>query len=207
MNIADCEDPMQDDFIFERMDSTELVSFECPLEREASDVSVSVKLPVINEAMQLIGSSPIPKKRLLETERNDNWRSNKWQRVSENLKQTLGVKNSNIDRDRDDFNEMIQGFIEKFHHPSTPYEMKIQILTTLPKNWSICGIASKMHATFHMAKVAKQVREKAGVLALPQQKIGIFSTVIFISFNIPRFNYCKVILFACDIFGCNIISV
>lgn len=116
-----------------------------------------------------MGNSPIPKKRLNVD--NEMWVEQEIQKILTNLRNSLGVE-SPIDDIGNGFNEMIDQLKEKYHDPLTTYEMKIKLLTILPKSWSISRIAGTMNASFHAAKSAKDVLDKKGVLGAPNKKEG-----------------------------------
>lgn len=102
-----------------------------------------------------MGNSPIPKKRCAENN-NSPWVQNKIQRVTQNLKQKLGVKYTKTDETVHDFTLMVIQMRAIFHTPGTEYEKKIELLAMLPQTWSIPRMAKSMGSSHHMAKVAKK---------------------------------------------------
>lgn len=125
------------------------------MEQQASDLSVHDKLPAINGALEMLGNSPIQKKRLKDSKF---YVAKKIKKVVDNLKHDLGMANSTGDNLVQDFMEMLDQFKKEYHHNSTSYEKKIQILMALPKSWSISKMAESIGSTYHQAKVAKSIK-------------------------------------------------
>jgi len=71
----------------------------------------------------------------------------------------------------DDGSEMIQQLKEKFQS-STQRSEQLQILTVLPKSWSMKKIQQEFGVSNNMARKAKELVEEKGVLSLPGPKPG-----------------------------------
>ncbi|KAF7996077.1 hypothetical protein HCN44_009913 [Aphidius gifuensis] len=133
----------------------------------APTISIESKLPTINAALAVLENSPIPQKKL----KLDPWVENKVDKIAANLKRTLGLpyvadnKSSDLRQDGKHFRELIEKLKDKFHANDTTKNMKIQILTLLPSDWSLRKIAEIMDTTKHMAQVSRHVIEKRGILS------------------------------------------
>ena len=73
--------------------------------------------------------------------------------------------------DTDDEGEMIKQLKQKFHTTTTRSD-KVQILTVLPRSWSVRKVQSEFGASNYMAQMAKQLAREKGVLATPNPKSG-----------------------------------
>jgi hypothetical protein len=49
---------------------------------------------------------------------------------------------------------------------------QVQVLTVLPKSWSIRKIENQFHASNYMARQAKRLVEEKGILSTPNSKSG-----------------------------------
>ena len=67
--------------------------------------------------------------------------------------------------------EILQQLKEKFHSTSQN-SMKVQILTILPKSWSIQKIQTEFGVSNFMARKAKQLVKDKGVLSSPDPRPG-----------------------------------
>ena len=66
---------------------------------------------------------------------------------------------------------MLQQLKEKFHSTSQN-SVKVQILTVLPKSWSIQKIQSEFATSNFMARKAKQLVKDKGILSSPDPRPG-----------------------------------
>ena len=90
----------------------------------------------------------------------------KVEKITEALKRTI-ISRETID----DGSEMIQQLKEKFQ--STPQRSEeLQILTVLPKSWSLKKIQQEFGVSNHMARTSKDLVKEKGVLSLPGPKPG-----------------------------------
>ena len=71
----------------------------------------------------------------------------------------------------DDGSEMIQQLKEKFRSTAQRSE-QLQILTVLPKSWSLKKIQQEFGVSNYMARKSKDLVKKKGVLSLPGPKPG-----------------------------------
>lgn len=151
-------------------------SFNC-LSQSTTGLSLSTELSVINHGLVLTGNSPIPKKRCIENPGSSAWITNKFDRVSHNLKERFGVKFSEIEAAAHDHALMIAQMKQAFHAPGIAYERKMEILTLLPSTWSIPHMAQTIGSTYHMAKVAKDLARHGGILSKPLKRKGKYVNI------------------------------
>lgn len=120
-------------------------------------------MPIMNEALQLLDDSPIPKKKM----RSDTYLKRKVDNIAQNLKRSLGVHceiDSDLYVDSRDFVDVIDKLKKKYHEETGRSE-KIQILTILPTNRSIEKCSEIMNATQYSVKLAKKLSLERGILA------------------------------------------
>ncbi|CAH0562925.1 unnamed protein product [Brassicogethes aeneus] len=134
-----------------------------------SEMSLSITLPTINEALALLDQSPVSaKRRIFET-----YLDNKVTRVAQNLRKALGVKNHmNTEFSDADATEIINSLREKFNDDDTSRSIRVQILTLLPLSWSVHKVMKVMGASEHMVRVAKTLVAADGILSVPTKKTG-----------------------------------
>lgn len=137
---------------------------------QTSNLSVGTTLPVINKALMLLNQSPVPAKKLRLT----SWVEKKVNAASCELQKSLiGTSHSNDDAtEAQYFEEMIDALKVKFHTVGTTTEAKFQILTLLPKSWSVEKVVKEMGTTSYMAKVAKRLVQTEGILCTRRPKAG-----------------------------------
>lgn len=66
---------------------------------------------------------------------------------------------------------MISQLKEKFQETNSS-SVKVQILTLLPKTWSIRKIQEEFGVTYYMARKSKILVEEQGILATPNPRPG-----------------------------------
>lgn len=71
----------------------------------------------------------------------------------------------------DDEGEIIKPLKDKFQS-TTERSEKVQILTILPKSWSVRKIQSEFGASNYMARKAKELVKEKGILATPNPKLS-----------------------------------
>ena len=71
----------------------------------------------------------------------------------------------------DDEAEIIKQIKDKFNKSSDRSE-KVQILTVLPKSWSIQKVQEEFEATNYMVRKAKELVRQKGILSTPNPKPG-----------------------------------
>lgn len=141
-----------------------------------SQLSIGMQLPVINDALNLLSKSPIPKKRINHAV----WVNAKVETVCSNLKKSLCVPGpeSLIGSDTRDLRDIISRIKEKLHHEGISRAEKIQLMTVLPLHWSTKKVCRVMDVTRRMAIKAKEIsishRIVSTPLAKPSKKNNIF---------------------------------
>lgn len=73
--------------------------------------------------------------------------------------------------DGDDESEVIKQLKEKFQETTMRSE-KVQVLTVLPKSWSIRKVEDEFGASNYMVRKAKDLVKKRGILSSPNLKPG-----------------------------------
>ena len=71
----------------------------------------------------------------------------------------------------DDGKEMIQQLKEKFKTLTNTSE-KLQLLTVLPKSWSVNKIEGEFHVSNYLARKSKKLAQEKGILSLPNARLG-----------------------------------
>lgn len=127
---------------------------------------------MINNALTLIGHSPIPKKKLKGS--SDLWVEKKVAAVASRFKQSFGMAAgpSGVGDYSWNTDKTLEQLKKKFHHPESDRNLKMQILTILPENWSIAKIAREMETTLYMARAAKKLFQEKGILSKPVARLG-----------------------------------
>ena len=91
----------------------------------------------------------------------------KVEKITEALKRT-GIA---CEAATDDGKEIIQQLKEKFQSTTSSIE-QLQILTILPKSWSVRKIETEFHVSNYMARQSKKLVKEKGVLSLSDPKRG-----------------------------------
>ena len=125
----------------------------------------SETLTSLNQCLGAIGETPICKSKLQQTR----YSKQKMDKITAAMKKTVigDVQSKNSD----DAGEMIMQLKEKFETTASRSE-KVQLLTVLPKSWSVRKIQSEFGASNYMARKAKQLVREKGILATPNPKSG-----------------------------------
>ncbi len=80
-------------------------------------------------------------------------------------------KKSKDDEVKQNFDEMINQLKEKFQSSGNRSE-KLEVLTVLPKSWSIRKIEKEFQASNYMARKSKKLVQEKGLLSTPNPKPG-----------------------------------
>ena len=120
-----------------------------------------VTIPIINQAFDAIGKTPLDPNRV----KLKSYGERKLRQLQASVRETL-----HMNKPKDDFEEIL-GQLKVRFKDATRSE-KIQILTILPKNWSIRQIEQKFKVTHWMAQTAKNLQVERGVMASPNPKPG-----------------------------------
>ena len=122
-------------------------------------------LQPVNQCLTAIGETPIAKKKLQQVK----YRKQKLKKIraAVNKRMMPEIQSSN----GDDESEMIRQLKEKFEETSMKSE-KVQILTVLPKSWSIRKVQDEFGASNYMVRRAKDLVKQKGILSMPNPKPG-----------------------------------
>ncbi len=119
-------------------------------------------LEAVTKCLKNLGETPITLRKL----RSKKYSKNKMAKIVEKMDQVI------IDEDKSgDDREIIQQLKEKFL-TLQERSVKIQILTILPKSWSLAKIQAEFGASNFMARKAKQLVIDKGVLSSPDPQPG-----------------------------------
>lgn len=140
--------------------------------RQTSQLSVGTTLPVINDALALLNQSPIPRKKICY----NYWIEKKLERTSRAVRGSLaGASTSQfVPKESEYFTDMLTQLKEKYKSPATSIEVKYQILTLLPKSWTVKQVVEEMGTTSYMATVAKRMVKDAGILSTRPPALGTY---------------------------------
>ena len=73
----------------------------------------------------------------------------------------------------DDGKEMLEELKEKFKM-ITNSSKKLQLLTVLPKSWSVRRIEQEFHVSNYMGQKSKKVVQEKGILSFPNPRSGSY---------------------------------
>ena len=117
----------------------------------------------VNEFLQAVGETPITKRKITQK-----YSKQKMEIITSKLKEFTIVETTDGKTSED---EIIKQLKEKFHTTSERSE-KVQILTVLPRSWSIKKIESEFSASNYMIRKAKELVKVKGILSTPDPKPG-----------------------------------
>lgn len=114
-----------------------------------------------NDILSLIGETPLTKRKM----QSKSYKEQKYKQVSTKIHDIFvgDIKPS-------DESEIISQLKEKFSIADK--SEKVQILTIMPKSWSIRKLQAEFGVTNHMARKAKQLVREKGVMTTPNPKPG-----------------------------------
>lgn len=138
-----------------RKEVAKLLQLVFQIQNQEVNVDPPASFASLNQCLGEIGETPIDKSKLQ--------RSTKYtkQKITTAVKKVVA---SNIVSDED---EILAQLKQKFHS-CTENSEKVQILTVLPKSWSIRKIGA---SNYMVRKVKDLVREK-GIMSTPNPKLG-----------------------------------
>ena len=122
-------------------------------------------LQPVNQCLSAIGETPILKKKLQHVK----YRIQKFKKIRAAVSKRMlpEIRSSN----GDDESEIVRQLKEKFKETTMRSE-KVQILTVLPKSWSIRKVQDEFGASNYMVRKAKDLVKKKGILSTPNPKVG-----------------------------------
>lgn len=121
----------------------------------------------LNDSLGLIDETPVKKKRLSEKK----YPEKKLKKVTEALRiKILGLSPEHSDQPNYD-SEIINQLKEKFSN-TTDKSLQMQILTTLPKSWTITQVENEFGVSNFIARKCKNLVKEKGVMSSPNPKPG-----------------------------------
>ena len=133
---------------------------------EAEETEVYIQTPAavssLNKCLVEIGETPYSQSKA----RAKNYSRQKVKNITEAMQRTI-ITGEIVD----DGSEMIQQLKEKFL-TTTKMNEQLQILTVLPKSWSVKKIQQEFGVSTYMAQKSKKLVKEKGVLSLPDPKPG-----------------------------------
>ena len=139
---------------------------------------VSDSLAPLNLCLGALGETPICKPKLHQTK----YKKDKMEKITAAMKRTVLGDVQPGDAGE---GEMIMQLKEKFQSTTSRSE-KVQILTILPKSWTIRMVQSVFGVSDYMARMAKDLVRDKGILATPNPKSGhplpLHTTDLILSF-------------------------
>lgn len=162
--------PKQNLYCFFFLGTNSLSSHEIASQLSSlSQLSINTQLPTINDTFTLLNQSPIPNNKLT----HETYLKDKIGNVTSYLSTAFGLeKDLDAHIKAQEFSNMIDALKMKFHDEKTNRKEQVQILTLLPPDWTVYKVCNIMHTTRDMVKVAKSLREKWGILSMPESKPG-----------------------------------
>jgi len=137
--------------------------------------STDHNLVVLNTSLQVLGESPVVKR---QADTRVNYVSKKIKSIHTTVKKRLELiagplpdEDDEMQREGGTDSEIIQQLKEKFNSCTTKNE-KVQVLTVLPKSWSVTRVQQEFGASNYMIRKAKKLVKDHGILSLPTQKAG-----------------------------------
>ena len=132
------------------------------------EIAPAIALDYLNSSLQYLGESPVKKKRL---QNEKNYPKEKLKKVASVLEHTYVVQPEKEERVEHAESEIIAQLKDKFNSSDSLCD-KIQILTVLPKSWSVRKTMREFSASDYMVRRAKQLVAEHGILVTPNPKPG-----------------------------------
>ena len=128
------------------------------------DVTESVE--TVNLCLDVIGETPICQRKLQQVK----YPKKKLNKIKLAMKKKIMPEEQELS-ETDDEAEIIKQLKDKFNK-SSDRSGKVQILTVLPKSWSIRKVQEEFEATNYMVHKAKELVRQKGILSTPNPKPG-----------------------------------
>ncbi len=130
------------------------------------------ELNVINTSLQLIGESPVTKRKMSSKKYPQEKVARVCSNVAKRLKvdQTAETPQLTMKQKADNFDVMLEQYQAKFNRATR--SEKVSILTAMPSSWSIRKLAGAFNTTYHLAKTSKNLQAQEGCLSNPNRKAG-----------------------------------
>jgi hypothetical protein len=134
------------------------------------------ELGQLNTSLQILGVSPVTKRK---ADTRVHYTRKKAKLIQTTVKRKLELvtgkplneSETDVEEQNSADSEMIAQLQDKFKSCTKRIE-KVQVLTVLPKSWSIKKIQTEFQATNYMVRQAKSLVENKGILSTPDQKAG-----------------------------------
>ena len=130
-------------------------------DEDTFQVEAGEPLALVNKCLETIGETPITKRKLQSKKKS----MEKVKRITAMMEKVVVG-----DTQHSDEREIIKQLKEKFS--TATRSEKIQILTVLPKSWSIRKIQQEFGTSNFMARKAKELVDRKGILTTPDPKPG-----------------------------------
>ncbi len=119
----------------------------------------------MNQCLSAIGETPIVRKKLHQVK----YPKEKLKKIGATMKKKI-LREQECDHSDDD-SEIIRQLKDKFQSTTEKSE-KVQILTVLPKSWTVRKVQSEFGASNYMVRRAKELVKQKGILSTPNPKPG-----------------------------------
>ena len=162
------QEPISDDVLVSDTDEPMRGRSTAPQQSDSlHDIFISLdhELSILNESLTVLGESPVVKRKAGVSVK---YSKNKVRSVESAVKRKLelitGTAIEESEEEDSPDTEMIAQLKEKFRM-STKTSEKMQVLTVLPKSWSIRKTEHQFQATNYMVRKAKQLVEEKGIMS------------------------------------------
>lgn len=125
---------------------------------EIGECSQSVNIEIFNKSISSILTSPIDRKKM----NSINYVKRKYEEVNKKIRREIFKLNTidEIDRDKvNEFDEMIAQIKDKFSKDGITRNEKLQLLSILPRSWTVQKIMDTFNTSRYLATQAKQSLE------------------------------------------------
>ena len=143
-------------------DSSSSTPSESPGDRDMGNEHFE-SIGVVNKCLVDLGETPVTKRKL----QSKKYKERKLELLTTKMSEAMSMGRS---RENDE-GEILQQLKEKFQSTSQNSE-RVQILTVLPKSWSIHKIQAEFGVSNFMARKVKQLVKEKGVLSSPDPRPG-----------------------------------
>lgn len=131
---------------------------------------LDTSLDYLNKSLELVGESPVKKKRL----ERSSYARKKFEKIKTCIQENFLPDTSDFQKESTESNdqsEMLKQLKEKFSQTEKRSE-KIMILTLLPSSWSQKKIQNEFAASDYMVRTAKKLVKEKEILSTPNPKPG-----------------------------------
>lgn len=157
----------EEEIVNEEIYSVEGLEQNESLPKDKAVVIQEIVVSKLNETLPYLEESPISSRKMLFKK----YRSNKFQNVSTTIKKIVFPDLTPSTSHQCPESEIIAQLKEKFK-TLTKNSEKMQLLTILPKSWSILKMVEEFHISNFMAREVKKLVDEKGILSTPNEKLG-----------------------------------